>query len=404
MGFGTPAPLVSLTLRGRGAAIDPPNRFEPVVLDPADSQTLDSQTFEELSIDGDPDPPSDPPDPSGGLGNRPAVPTRYDVPTRYYVEHCRTALTYNDSPDIPFEVSLNPYRGCEHGCSYCYARPFHEYLGFSAGLEFETIIFCKTGLPELLRAELAKPRYRPATLALSGITDAYQPVERRLRITRRCLEILESTGHPVDVITKSHLVTRDLDLLSSLARRNAARVDITITTLDAEVARKMEPRAAHPQRRLEAIRACAEAGVPVGVLCSPIVPGLTDHELPAIMTAAREAGAGWAHLIPLRLPGAVERVFVDWLEREFPLRADKVLGRQREMRGGKLNDARFGHRFRGQGPYYEHLKGLLDLHRRRLGMEGHGPKLSTAAFAAPRPDRHAKRGSGDLATGQMTLF
>jgi DNA repair photolyase len=354
-----------VTVRGRGAGIDVPNRFEPILLDPADTQLPDTDL----------------------AGPTPAI------PARYLQEHCRTALTYNDSPDIPFEVSLNPYRGCEHGCSYCYARPSHEYFGLSAGLEFETVIFCKTGLAERLREDLAARTYRPSTITLSGITDAYQPVERRLRITRACLELLTASRHPVDIITKSHLVTRDLDLLGELAKHQAARVDISLTSLDNEVAARMEPRAASPARRLEAIAACREAGVPVGVLCSPIIPGLTDHELPRLLQSAADAGAQWAHMIPLRLPGAVAPVFLDWLERNHPDRYDKVLNRQRELKGGKLNDARFGHRFEAQGPFYDHLRQILHLYRKKLGLADHGPKLSTEHFRKPERDG-----------GQMRLF
>lgn len=364
MGFsGSVVRLSVVPHAGRGAVSDVPNRFEPIVLDPADAHD-------------DPD----------------LVPAA--IKTRYLEDRTQTALAYNTSPDIPFEVSLNPYRGCEHGCSYCYARPFHEYLGLSAGLDFETVIFCKPQLAELLRKELAAPGYRPSTITISGVTDGYQPIERRLRIVRGCLEVLAECRHPVDIITKSHLVTRDLDLLGELARFGAARVDVSITTLDPEVARRMEPRAASPRRRLEAIAACAAAGVPVGVLASPIVPGLTDHELPRILRAAAEAGAQWAHLIPLRLPGAVERVFLDWLEAHYPDRVGKVVGRQRSLRGGKLNDGRFGHRFRGEGPFYDHLVQVLRMERRRLGMEGHGPKLNTAAFRRPECSE----------PGQMRLF
>lgn len=349
----------------RGAGVNPPNRFEPVVFDTSESQLLDDEQLEQ----------------------------QRGPPTRYFVEHARTALTYNQSPDIPFEVSVNPYRGCEHGCSYCYARPFHEYLGLSAGVEFETMIFAKVGLADLLRKDLAARSYRPATITMSGITDCYQPVERRLRITRSCLEVLVDCRHPVDIITKNHLVTRDLDLLAELARHQAARVDISITTLDNEVSRKMEPRASTPRRRLEAVEACAKAGVPVGVLVSPIVPGLTDHEMAGILRAAVDAGARWAHMIPLRLPGAVEQVFVDWLAREYPSRYEKVLGRQKELRNGKLNDARFGHRFRGHGVFYDHLKQVFVMERRRLGIEGHGPKLTIEHFRKPGSD-----------TEQMYLF
>jgi DNA repair photolyase len=245
------------------------------------------------------------------------------------------------------------------------------------------VIFCKTALPDLLRRDLAARSYRPSTITLSGITDAYQPVERRLRITRRCLEMLAECRHPVDIITKSHLVTRDLDLLSSLARLGAARVDISFTTLDPETARRMEPRAASPQRRLDAISACRDAGVPVGVLCSPIIPGLTDHELPRLLTAAADAGAQWAHIIPLRLPGAVKDVFIDWVHRNYPDRADKVLNRQRELRGGELNDARFGHRFRAQGPFYDHLHQVLTIFRQKNALADHGPRLSLEHFRKP---------------------
>lgn len=345
---------VALTIHGRGAAIDVPNRFEPLVLDAEDGQLGE----EEL-----------------------AAPRRAE--TRYFAEHARTAIARNDSPDIPFEASINPYRGCEHGCSYCYARPFHEYLGLSAGVEFETKIFCKTGLASVLQEELAAPRYKPRAITMSGVTDPYQPIERKMRITRGCLEVLADCRHPVAIITKGHLVTRDLDLLSELAKHGAARVDVSVTSLDAEVSRKMEPRASSPARRLAAIEACARAGVPVGVLVGPVVPGLTDHELPGILRAAAEAGAKWAHFISLRLPGAVQPVFLDWVERVYPDRAAKILGRQREIKGGKLNVAEFGERFRGRGPYYEQLKQVLVMERKRLDMPGHGPTLSAEAFRAP---------------------
>ncbi len=357
---------LSLPIHGRGASSEVPNRFEPIVFDPSSSQ-LDE---EEL-----------------------AAPSR--PPTKVYVDHSKSALSYNDSPDIPFEVSINPYRGCEHGCAYCYARPFHEYLGLSAGLEFETTIFAKSNLPALLTSELAAPRYRPATVTMSGITDAYQPVERALRITRGCLEVLAAARHPVNIITKSHLVTRDLDLLSHLAGFNAARVDISLTTLDPDIARTMEPRAASPARRLAAISAFAAAGVPVGVLCAPLVPGLTDHELPGLLSAAASAGAKWANFIPLRLPGATQAVFIDWLHQNYPDRAAKVLSRQRDLHDGRLNDPRFAHRFRGSGPFYEHLTQTIDLHRRKHNLAAHGPKLSAEHFLPPERIKDP---------GQMRLF
>lgn len=369
VGSTTPPPL-----HGRGAQADVPNRFEPIVLDPSERHD---------------DPDGDAAGAADARAGRGVA-----VATRYFEDRTQTALTYNTSPDIPFEVSLNPYRGCEHGCSYCYARPFHEFLGLSAGLDFESVIFCKPRLPELLRGELARPTYRPSTITISGVTDGYQPVERRLRIVRGCLEVLAACRHPVNIVTKSHLVTRDLDVLSELAKYGAARVDISVTTLDADVARRMEPRASSPSRRLDAIAACAAAGVPVGVLVSPVVPGLTDHELPQILSAAAEAGAGWAHFIPLRLPGAVEKVFLDWLSAHYPQRAGKVVTRVRSIRGGKLNESRFGYRFGGQGPFYAQLEQMMALHRRRLRLEGHGPRLSAAAFR--RPERHA--------AGQLALF
>jgi DNA repair photolyase len=265
----------------------------------------------------------------------------------------------------------------------CYARPTHEYLGFSAGLDFETRILVKDDAPELLRRELTKSSWVPQTLALSGVTDPYQPVERRLRVTRRCLEVLAELRHPVSVITKNRLVTRDLDLLGELARHGAASVNLSVTTLDGDLAARMEPRASHPRERLRAISEAAAAGVPVGVMVAPVVPGLTDHEIPAILEAAAAAGATGAGWVPLRLPGAVAGLFERWLEEHFPERKEKVLSRVSSLRGGRLNDPRFGSRMRGEGVWAEQIATLFAGARRRHGLDGPRPALSTAAFRRP---------------------
>jgi DNA repair photolyase len=314
------------------------------------------------------------------------------VPTQFFEDTSRRILATNDSPDVPFDASVNPYRGCEHGCIYCYARPTHEYLGFSAGLDFETKIFVKKDAPALLRQELAAPRWQPQVLGLSGVTDCYQPIERKLGLTRGCLEVLVEARNPVGVVTKNHLVTRDGDLLAELARHQAAAVYLSITTLDAGLARRLEPRASHPDQRLAAIAELTARGIPVGVLAAPMIPGLTDHELPAILEAAAKAGATSAGFIPVRLPGAVAGLFESWLEQHFPDRKEKVLNRLRSMRGGKLNDPRFGHRMRGEGIFAEQLRALFDTARRRHGLAHRSIPLSTAAFRRPSLD------------GQLDLF
>jgi DNA repair photolyase len=292
-------------------------------------------------------------------------------------------IAWNESPDVGFAASLNPYRGCEHGCPYCYARPYHEYLGFSAGLDFETRILVKERAPELLRRTLASPGFAPQVIALSGATDAYQPIERRLGITRRCLEVLAECRNPVAVVTKNRLVTRDADLLAGLARVGAASVTLSITTLDPELQRRLEPRASSPRLRLEAIAELAHARVPVGVNVAPVIPGLTDHEIPAILQAAADAGAAFAAWLMLRLPHGVAPLFSDWLERHRPERRAKVLSRIRAVRDGRLNDPRFRTRMRGEGFFAEQLRDLFELSRRRAGLAKRGPELSTAAFRRP---------------------
>jgi len=341
MALSVPLPVV----RGRGAAWNPPNRFERL--------HLDREGW------------NDPDDPA--------------PETQLLNDATRSILSRNDSPDVGFGVSVNPYRGCAHGCAYCYARPTHEYLGFSAGLDFETRILVKREAPTLLREALASPGWTPEPIMFSGNTDAYQPAERRLRITRRCLEVLAEFRNPVAITTKSYLVTRDLDILQELARVDAAAVSVSVTTLRNEIQRTLEPRASTPARRLGAIRVLADAGIPVGVSVAPVIPGLTDHELPGILEAAADAGARFASLILLRLPHGVTELFETWLTQHVPDRRDKVVNRLRELRGGKLYDARYAVRGRGEGPWAEQLQALFRLTRDRLGLD-RPAELSTESF------------------------
>ena len=301
--------------------------------------------------------------------------------TIYLREVSRSIIARNDSPDIGFDASINPYRGCSHGCIYCYARPTHEYFGFSAGLDFESKVLVKEDAPELLRKQLSSPRWKPQVLSISGVTDCYQPVEKKLRITRRCLEVLTEFRNPVTIVTKNHLVTRDIDLLSELARHDAAVVAVSLTTLDDDLRRVMEPRTSRPVRRLAAIEALARAGVSVGVMTAPVIPGLNDHELPSLISAAAEAGAGFAAYTHVRLPHTVRPLFEDWLARQFPERKEKVLNRIRSMRSGRLNDPHFVSRMRGEGIFADQIFQLFDISCRRAGLEGKCfPRLSTAAF------------------------
>jgi DNA repair photolyase len=311
------------------------------------------------------------------------VPAPDRVETRLLRDESRSIISHNDSPDVGFSASLNPYRGCEHGCIYCYARPTHEYLGFSAGIDFESRILVKEDAPELLRRELSSPKWEPQELVMSGVTDPYQPVERKLEITRRCLAVLAEFRNPVGVITKNELITRDVDHLLELASHGAAAVFISITTLDGELARKMEPRASHPRERLKAIERIAAAGIPVGVMVAPVVPAITDHEIPKILEAAAAAGAQSAGYVMMRLPGAVAGLFEAWLEEHFPDRKDKVLNRVRDLRGGKLYDPRFGSRMRGEGIFADQVKAVFETSRRRYGLDQKKIELSTEAFRRP---------------------
>ena len=300
--------------------------------------------------------------------------------TIYLRDPTRTIIATNDSPDVGFEASINPYRGCEHGCIYCFARPTHEYLGMSAGLDFETRILVKEDAPALLREELNAKKWQPKVLAISGVTDPYQPIERRLGITRGCLAVLAEFRNPVAVITKNHLVTRDADLLADLAKDNAARAFVSITTLDHSLQRTMEPRTTTPDLRLDAIAKLADAGVPVGVMVAPVIPALTDHEMPSILAAAKKAGARWAGYVALRLPWAVAPLFEQWLTEHFPDRKDKVLNRVRELRDGKLYDAKWGVRGRGEGIFAEQMHALFEITCRKLGLNEDESELSTDSF------------------------
>jgi DNA repair photolyase len=305
--------------------------------------------------------------------------------TQFLEDDTQSILSRNDSPDVPFTYSVNPYRGCEHGCAYCFARPTHEYLGFSAGLDFETKIVVKTRAPELLRKELSSSRWKPETVALSGVTDCYQPIERKLELTRRCVAVLAEFRNPVSVITKNHLVTRDIDLFRELAAHQAVRINISITTLDARLAKKLEPRASPPLRRLKAIEQLAEAGIPVCVLMAPCIPGLNDHEMLNVFTAAANAGARDAGITLLRLPGAVAGIFTQWLETHAPDKKEKILNRVRDMRGGQLNDPRFGNRMRGAGFYAEQMAAMYQVAWKTAGFAAKPPiQLSAASFRAPR--------------------
>lgn len=343
MSVDTPA------VKGRGSAENPANRFEKIEYEPSEEEIAE--------------------------GLSPA--------TVFYRDTSKSLITYNDSPDVGFNAGINPYRGCEHGCVYCYARPTHEFLGLSLGLDFESRIFVKEDAPALLRKELSSPRYVPETIAISGNTDCYQPAERRFRLTRACLEVLSEFGNPAGIVTKSHLVTRDIDLLKRFAEWNGIAVAVSITTLDPALKRVMEPRASEPELRLRAIEELSRSGIPVIVMVAPVIPGLTDHEIPNIIKSASDAGAVSAGFIMLRLPYGVSDLFTSWLDRHFPDRKEKVLGRIRSVRGGRLNSPEFYDRMRGKGIYAEQARELFEVSCRKAGFDGSGIELSTDRFRRP---------------------
>jgi DNA repair photolyase len=318
-----------------------------------------------------------------GVSAEPSWPGEPARRTQTIPDPSRSAITFNRSPDIPFDASLNPYRGCEHGCAYCYARPSHEYLGYSAGLDFETKILVKENAPAILRRELSAPRWKPQVVAISGVTDAYQPLERRLRLTRRCLEVFVEFRNPVTIITKNALVARDLDLFRELAADRAIAVSVSVTTLDPELQRVLEPRASAPHERLRAIEKLARAGIPTNAMIAPIIPGLTDAEIPALLEAVASAGASHAGHILLRLPHGLRDLFDDWLLEHRPLRRSKVLGRVEAVRGGRLNDTRFGTRMRGEGRFAEQIGSLFRLWARKHGLDRPLEPLSIESFRRP---------------------
>ncbi len=349
-------------LRGRGAALNPAPRFDRYAKEAFDDGW---QAFEEL-------PP---------------------FATEVQIDRTRSIIARNDSPDLPFDQSINPYRGCEHGCIYCFARPTHSYLGLSAGLDFEAKLFAKPDAAKLLEREISRPNYEVKTLAIGTNTDPYQPIEKKYRIMREILEVLDAASHPVTIVTKSALVTRDADILGRMAERGLARVAISVTTMDRALARTMEPRASTTTRRLEALRMLGEAGVPTSVLVAPIVPGLTDHELERILDAAAAQGVKNARYILLRLPLEVAPLFKEWLLRNYPDRYRHVMTLLRSMRGGKDYDAEWGKRMTGDGPYAWQIGRRFELAAKRLGLNVENRRLRSDLFVAPKQ-----------AGAQMSLF
>lgn len=342
-----------------GSNLDPPNRFDSIHLqwDEESQQTLDRREIE------------------------------------YLTDNSKSIVAENNSPDIPFRYSLNPYRGCVHGCSYCYARPTHEYLGFNAGLDFETRIVVKPNAAELFRRFLSRRSWNCEPIAFSGVTDCYQPVERQLRLTEQCLQVASECNQPVTIVTKNALVTREVDLLASMARRNLVHVNLSITTLDPQLARDMEPRTSIPAARLRAIKTLADADVPVGVMVAPMIPGLNDHETAEILNRAKQAGAIVAGYVLLRLPLTVAPVFEHWLRERRPEQAEKVLGRIEQTRDGRRNDSEFGRRMIGSGKIAEQIRAMFQLFRNQAGLGNRMPEMDCTQFQCPQPN-----------DGQLELF
>jgi DNA repair photolyase len=346
----SPTPAPSYAFAGRGAAVNPPNRFERLHVEP--------------------DPDAEPEE-------------RVNPRTQFLYDSTESILAKNDSPDVGFSYGVNAYRGCEHGCAYCFARPYHEYLGFSSGLDFETKIMVKLRAPELLRRELSAKKWQPQPIAMSGATDCYQPAERQFKLTRGILQVCAELRHPIFIITKNALVTRDIDVLTELARYTCVGVHVSITSLDAELAGRMEPRASRPAARLRAVRELSAAGISVGVMVAPVIPGLNDQELPAIIEAAAEAGARRAGYVLLRLPFAVKDVFTSWLDQHYPGKKARILDRIKTLRGGKLYDSTWQNRMTGQGIFAEQLNAMFEVAVRRAGMNQEQFTLSTEHFRKP---------------------
>ncbi len=395
--------------KGRGAVSNMQGRYEVLAREAIDDGWSQGVTEPNAEIDAAGD---------NAAGNDAGREAHYapSLKTQVIEERAKSILSRNQSPDVPFSVSLNPYRGCEHGCIYCFARPTHSYLGLSPGLDFESKIFAKVNAPELLRHELAKPSYVPEPIALGVNTDAYQPCERSLRLTRRVLEVLQECGHPVALITKSSLIERDIDLLAEMACKRQAAVAITLTTLDHAIARTLEPRAAAPARRLRTIRTLTDAGIPVGVSIAPVIPFVTEPDLERVMAAAAEAGAINASYVVLRLPWEVSPLFRQWLQTHFPDRAQRVMNRVRDMRGGKDYDATFGKRMHGEGIWADMIRQRFEKSVLRLGIglrSGRFKGLDTSHFrrpafrasmTSPSPAANARDKRGKGAGGQFELF
>lgn len=351
---------------GRGSSLHPPNRFERIHVE---------DDWEQLESDED----------FIGRSNK--------VPTEYYVDDSQSIVTENNSPDIPFRYSINPFKGCSHGCVYCYARPTHEYLGMSAGLDFETKIMVKHNAPVLFRKWLARKKWQSELIVFSGVTDCYQLAERRFGLTRGCLEVALDARQPIGIVTKNALIARDLDLLSAMTVEGVIHVAISVTTLDAQLAHTMEPRTAPPASRLKAIAALSAAGIPVSVMVAPVIPGLNDVEIPAILAAAAEAGAQSASYVMLRLPLNVKPIFLDWLDRTMPSHKERILSRIRNTRDGELSDSKFGKRMRGEGAIAEQIKQTFDVFASKHGLGKRLPPLNFSGFRRP-----------DVSPGQGWLF
>lgn len=353
-------------MAGRGATTSPGNRFESTAIEDDFSELPEEDLLEILP---------------------------HKIPTSFLEDKSRSIICSNDSPDIPFRYSINPYRGCEHGCAYCYARPGHEYLGMNAGIDFETQILVKNDAARLLRDELNKPSWKCEPIAISGVTDCYQPAERKFGITRSILEVLLEARQPCGIVTKNALVIRDLDLLREMANRQLIRVFISVTTLDEKLARTLEPRTSTPTARLKAIETLTDAGIPIGTMVAPIIPGLNDQEVPAILTAARDAGAISASYVLLRLPLAVEPIFREWLAANVPLKRDRIESLIRSTRSGNLSESRYSHRMRGGGEYAKHLATTFRAFKKKLGLDRPLPEQNTDDFHPPTPS-----------SGQQSLF
>jgi DNA repair photolyase len=366
---------IRISIKGRGTAHSPQGRFETVGREAIDDGWPDA---DEIDADGAPARPR----------------------TEVAIETAKSIISRNQSPDLPFSQSINPYRGCEHGCIYCFARPTHAYLGLSPGLDFETKLIAKTNAAELLRKELAAPRYKCSLIAMGTNTDPYQPIERKYGITRQIIEVLAECNHPLGIVTKSALIERDIDLLAPMAAKGLVQVFFSVTSLDNDVARRLDPRANAPARRLQAISALAAAGIPVGVLASPVIPLITDMEFEAVLQASREAGATRAGYSVLRLPHEVNGLFQDWLQRHYPLRAEHVMSQLRQMRGGRDNDPNFGSRMKGEGIFAELIRRRFDVACRKLGFDlSKRNQIDTSHFRPPASAPVAKK-----STPQLDLF